>query len=93
MCQANLILKKKLEPGRFYDFKVEVRNQRGQVGAMNCSFQATNATTPTEKIFPGAPTILTVSEGARRNRELGELLDLTILAGLRFLRLLNILLF
>lgn len=79
MCQANLILKKKLEPGRFYDFKVEVRNQRGQVGVMNCSFQATNATTPTEKIFPGAPTILTISEGARRNRELGELPDIIFL--------------
>lgn len=72
VCQANLILKKKLEPGRIYDFRVEVRNQRGQLAAMNCSFQATNATTPIERIFPGAPTLLAISENARRNTELGK---------------------
>ncbi|XP_048523425.1 cadherin-86C-like [Dendroctonus ponderosae] len=73
VCQANLILKKKLEPGRIYDFRVEVQNQRGQLAAMNCSFQATNATTPIERIFPGAPTLLAISENARRNTELGTL--------------------
>ncbi|XP_066139053.1 cadherin-86C [Euwallacea fornicatus] len=74
VCQANLILKKKLEPGRFYDFRVEVRNQRGQRAVINCSFQATNATTPIEKIFPGAPTLLTVSENAGKNTDLGTVI-------------------
>ncbi|XP_050313311.1 cadherin-86C isoform X2 [Anthonomus grandis grandis] len=74
VCQANLILRKKLEVGRFYDFRIEARNQKGESAVMNCSFQATNATTPIEKIFPGAPTLLTVSENARRNTELGTLI-------------------
>ncbi|XP_076253687.1 cadherin 86C isoform X3 [Rhynchophorus ferrugineus] len=74
VCQANVILKKKLEAGRFYDFKVEVRNQRGQSSTMNCSFLATNATTPIEKIFPGAPSLLSISENARRNTELGSII-------------------
>ncbi|XP_030752142.1 cadherin-86C [Sitophilus oryzae] len=74
VCQANVILRKKLEAGRFYDFKVEIRNQRGQSATMNCSFFATNATTPIEKIFPGAPSLLTISENARRNTELGSII-------------------
>ncbi|KAL1491790.1 hypothetical protein ABEB36_012334 [Hypothenemus hampei] len=73
VCQANVILRKKLDIGRFYDFKVSISNQRGQSTVRNCSFQATNATTPFEKIFPGAPSILTVSENAHRNTELGTI--------------------
>ncbi|KAG5861068.1 Cadherin-86C, partial [Gonioctena quinquepunctata] len=74
VCQANVVLKKRLEPGRFYDFTVDVRSQRGESATLNCSFRATNATTPLERIFPGAPSLLTVSEGARRNTELGTIL-------------------
>lgn len=65
------MLKRRLDVGRFYDFTVEVRNQKGAGTKMNCSFVATNATTPIENIFPGAPSLLMVSEGARRNTELG----------------------
>ncbi|XP_060524871.1 cadherin-86C [Cylas formicarius] len=74
VCQANVILSRRLEVGRFYDFVVEVRNQRGQSAATNCSFQATNATTPIETIFPGAPALLYVSENATRNTEIGFLI-------------------
>ncbi|XP_074033312.1 cadherin 86C [Leptinotarsa decemlineata] len=74
VCQANVVLKKRLEPGRFYDFTVEVRNQRGEFTSLNCSFRATNATTPIEKIFPGAPSLLTISESSRRNTEIGTIL-------------------
>lgn len=73
LCHANIILKKKLEAGRFYDFRVVTRNARGQSTSLSCSFQATNATTPVSEIFPGAPTLLMVSESARRNTELGTL--------------------
>lgn len=73
LCHANVILKKKLEAGRFYDFRVTTRNVRGQSTSLICSFQATNASTPIGEIFPGAPTLLMVSESARRNTELGTL--------------------
>ena len=73
VCQANVLLRKRLEPERFYDFRVQVRNKRNERDVGDCSFKATDATTPIEKIFPGAPTLLKVSESARRNTELGTL--------------------
>lgn len=71
ICQANVILRRRLDAGRFYDFGVDVVNQAGQKTHLNCSFRATNATTPIGTIFPGAPTLLMVSEKSRRNTELG----------------------
>ncbi|KAB0802799.1 hypothetical protein PPYR_04985 [Photinus pyralis] len=71
VCQANVVLQKKLEPGRFYDFIVALRNPRGMTVRMRCSFRATNATTPIADIFPGAPSLIQVSEAAKRNTELG----------------------
>ncbi|XP_017775587.1 PREDICTED: cadherin-86C-like, partial [Nicrophorus vespilloides] len=73
VCQANVVLQRRLEAGRFYDFKVTVKNVRGGRASMDCSFRATNATTPIGEIFPGAPTLLMVSESARRHTELGSL--------------------
>ncbi|CAG9859220.1 unnamed protein product [Phyllotreta striolata] len=74
VCQANVVLKRRLEPGRIYDFTVEARSQRNEYSTLNCSIRATNATTPLEKIFPGAPSLLSVSEASRRNTELGTIL-------------------
>lgn len=74
VCQANVALRRQLEVGRFYDFTVEVSNQRKEAERLKCSFSATNATTPLERIFPGAPSVLMVSEGARRNTDLGRIL-------------------
>ncbi|KAF5298261.1 hypothetical protein FQR65_LT09772 [Abscondita terminalis] len=74
VCQANVILEKKLEAGRFYDFIVALRNPRGMTVRMRCSFRATNAATPIAEIFPGAPSLIKVSELAKRNSELGTLI-------------------
>ncbi|KAI4458914.1 fat atypical cadherin-related [Holotrichia oblita] len=73
ICQANVVLKNRLEIGRIYDFSVSVSNSKGDSDVMQCSFRSTNATTPIEKIFPGAPSLLTISEGARRNSEIGHI--------------------
>lgn len=73
LCNANVILKRRLEAGRFYDFTVTVTSSRGAIATLDCSFRATNGTTPINEIFPGAPTLLMVSESARRNTELGSL--------------------
>ncbi|XP_044262024.1 cadherin-86C [Tribolium madens] len=74
ICQANVVLRRKLKADLFYDFSVIVQNQRGETASLNCSFRATNATTPINEIFPGAPTLLSVSESARRNAELGSII-------------------
>ncbi|EEZ97721.1 cadherin-86C [Tribolium castaneum] len=74
ICQANVVLRRKLKVDLFYDFNVIVQNQRGETAGLNCSFRATNATTPINEIFPGAPTLLSVSESARRNAELGSII-------------------
>ncbi|KAL3279378.1 hypothetical protein HHI36_016888 [Cryptolaemus montrouzieri] len=65
VCQANVVLQKKLEPTRFYDFAVDVKSVGGASASINCSFRATDATTPWGEIFPGAPTLLMVSEKSR----------------------------
>ncbi|KAF5305560.1 hypothetical protein FQA39_LY01651 [Lamprigera yunnana] len=74
VCQANVILERKLEAGRFYDFIVALSNPRGVTVRMRSSFRATNAATPTAQIFPGAPSLIKVSENAKRNTELGTLI-------------------
>lgn len=74
LCQANVILEKKLEAGRFYDFIVALRNRKGSTIRMGCSFRATNATTPVAEIFPGAPSLIKISESAKRNTELGAII-------------------
>lgn len=73
LCNANVILKRRLEPGRIYDFTVTVTSSNGETATLDCSFRATNGTTPIYEIFPGAPTLLVVPENARRNTELGSL--------------------
>lgn len=74
VCQANVLLEKKLIPGRFYDFIVATRNTKGATIRMGCSFRATNSTTPYGDIFPGAPSLLKISESAKRNTELGTVI-------------------
>ncbi|XP_063705343.1 cadherin-86C [Culicoides brevitarsis] len=70
VCQANVILKRRLEPGRYYDFHVGVRDTRGGTAIIMCSVTATNFTTPHEVIFPHKPGILMVPENAKRGLEL-----------------------
>lgn len=62
VCQANVVLKRRLEPGRYYDFHVAVRDTRGGTAVIMCSVTATNFTTPHDVIFPHKPGIIMVPE-------------------------------
>lgn len=62
VCQANVILLRRLEPGRYVDFRLSVRNTRGRSTRIACSIMGTNATTPRDTIFPHQPSIILVPE-------------------------------
>ncbi|KAJ2950154.1 hypothetical protein O0L34_g11506 [Tuta absoluta] len=70
VCQANIILLRRLEPGRYVDFRLSVRNTRGRSSRIACSITATNATTPRDTIFPHQPGIVLVPEDAKRGTDL-----------------------
>lgn len=62
VCQANIILLRRLEPGRYVDFRLSVRNTRGRSNRIACSITGTNATTPRDTIFAHLPGIILVPE-------------------------------
>lgn len=62
ICQANVILIRRLESGRYYDFKVAVKDTRGGMTTQSCSITATNYTTPHDVIFPHKTGIIMVPE-------------------------------
>lgn len=62
VCQANVILLRRLEPGRYVDFRLSVRNTRGRSSRIGCSITGTNATTPRDTIFPHQPSIILAPE-------------------------------
>lgn len=62
VCQANVVLLRRLEPGRYVDFRLSVRNTRGRSSRIACSITGTNATTPRDTIFPHQPSIILVPE-------------------------------
>lgn len=62
VCQANVVLKRRLEAGRYYDFEVSVRDTRGGSVTQVCSVTATNFTTPHDVIFPHKAGIIRVPE-------------------------------
>lgn len=62
VCQANVVLKRRLEAGRYYDFHVSVKDTKGGMAQQTCSITATNFTTPTDIIFPKKTSIIMVSE-------------------------------
>lgn len=62
ICQANVVLTRRLEPGRYYDFKVSVKDTRGGMTLQSCSITATNYTTPHDLIFPHKTGIIMVPE-------------------------------
>ncbi|CAF4835343.1 unnamed protein product [Pieris macdunnoughi] len=70
VCQANVILLRRLEPGRYVDFRLSARNTRGRSGRIACSITGTNATTPRDTIFPHQPSIILVPEDAKRGTDL-----------------------
>ena len=62
VCQANVILARRLEPGRYYDFQVSVKDTKGGMSVQSCSITATNFTTPHDLIFPHKTGIIMVPE-------------------------------
>lgn len=62
VCQANVILKRRLEPGRYYDFQVSVKDTKGGMAQQACSITATNYTTPHDVIFPHKTGIIMIPE-------------------------------
>ncbi|XP_041988117.1 cadherin-86C isoform X2 [Aricia agestis] len=70
VCQANVILLRRLEPGRYVDFRLSARNTRGRSARIACSVTGTNATTPRDTIFPHQPGIIIVPEDAKRGTDL-----------------------
>ncbi|XP_037950447.1 cadherin-86C isoform X2 [Teleopsis dalmanni] len=70
VCQANVILQRRLEPGRYYDFQVSVKDTKGGMATQMCSITATNFTTPHDLIFPHKPGIIMIPEDAKRGTEL-----------------------
>lgn len=62
LCQANVVLIRRLEPGRYYDFRVTVKDTQGGMATQSCSITATNYTTPHDIIFPHKTGIIMVPE-------------------------------
>lgn len=62
MCQANVVLRRRLDAGRYYDFRVQVRDTRGGSATISCSINASNATTPKDTIFPHIPGLIMIAE-------------------------------
>lgn len=62
VCQANVVLSRRLEPGRYYDFQVSVKDTKGGMATQLCSITATNFTTPHDLIFPHKPGIIMIPE-------------------------------
>lgn len=62
VCQANVVLQRRLEPGRYYDFQVTVQDTKGGTVTQLCSITATNFSTPHDLIFPHKPTIIMIPE-------------------------------
>lgn len=62
VCQANVILVRRLDAGRYYDFQVSVKDTKGGMAQQACSITATNHTTPHDVIFPHKTGIIMVPE-------------------------------
>lgn len=53
---------RRLEPGRYYDFQVSVKDTKGGMAQQSCSITATNFTTPHDVIFPHKTGIIMIPE-------------------------------
>lgn len=61
-CEANVFLKKNLELGRVYDFRLRVRDTQGDLTIVNSTIKATNGTTAMDTIFPHYTNLIVVPE-------------------------------
>lgn len=57
-----MILTRRLEAGRYYDFQVSVKDTKGGMAVQSCSITATNFTTPHDVIFPHKAAIIMIPE-------------------------------
>ncbi|XP_033229645.1 titin [Belonocnema kinseyi] len=64
VCQANVILVRRLIPGRLHDFVVRVKDSKGNSDSMQATVSVTNSTTPRDKIFAHIPSLIMVPEGS-----------------------------
>lgn len=62
VCQANVVLTRRLMPGRLHDFIVRVRDSKGEDNSMQATISVTNSTTPRDRIFPHIPSLIMVPE-------------------------------
>ncbi|XP_023288694.1 cadherin-86C [Orussus abietinus] len=74
VCQANVILIKRLIPGRLHDFAVRVKDAKGDSNSMQATISVTNATTSRQMIFPHIPSLIMVPEDTKPDVELDYLL-------------------
>ncbi|XP_034949613.1 uncharacterized protein [Chelonus insularis] len=74
VCQANVILTRRLTAGRLHDFAVRVRDSKGDSNSMQATISVTNATTPRDTIFPHIPTLIMVPEDTKPGKELDYIL-------------------
>ncbi|XP_046479763.1 uncharacterized protein [Neodiprion pinetum] len=74
VCQANVILTRRLVPGRLHDFAVRVKDSKGDSNSMQATISVTNASTPRDMIFPHVPSIIMVPEDTKPGKELDYLL-------------------
>ncbi|KAF7414920.1 hypothetical protein HZH68_003409 [Vespula germanica] len=74
VCQANVILTKRLMAGRLHDFAVRVKDSKGDSNSMQATISVTNATTQRDKIFPHIPSLIMVPEDTKPGKELDYLL-------------------
>ncbi|XP_044741424.1 cadherin-86C isoform X2 [Chrysoperla carnea] len=74
VCQANVVLQKRLQSGRYYDFRVRVQDTKGNSNTIKCTITATNNTTPRDVIFPHVPDLIMIPEDAKRGTELGSVI-------------------
>lgn len=72
VCQANVVLTRRLEAGRYYDFQVSVKDTKGGMTVQSCSITATNFTTPHDVIFPHKAAIIMIPEVSIHTHRLFE---------------------
>lgn len=61
-CEANVLLGRPLELGRVYDFRLRLRDTRGDTTTVRCTIRPTNSSTPIDTIFPHLPLLVVVPE-------------------------------
>ena len=67
-CQANLVLARRLEPGRVYNVRLRVRDSKGDSTTVSTEVQASNFSASLDMVFPHRPNVIMVPEVSSSNR-------------------------